>query len=112
MFTLSYFACVILTLNVRNAKGVDAIYTINVPELKGRIVAKGYNNTSFAEAINVSRNTLTNYLRQPDMIPYVVMIKTINVLNLSENQILDIFFANNLRLTQENKGAGQSNYHS
>lgn len=46
---------------------------VDVPKVKGKMAEKGFSITSFANALGVSRNTLSNYLDCPRRIPYSVI---------------------------------------
>lgn len=50
------------------------MFYLNTQMLKGRIVEKGYNLTTFAKAIGISRSALHDYMKDPSKIPYGVLL--------------------------------------
>lgn len=68
------------------------MYQVNVPALKGKIVERGYTNTSISKKIGVSRETFRNYLNHPGRLPIEIIYKLISTLNLSNSEASAIFF--------------------
>lgn len=42
------------------------MFKININKVKGKMAEKGFNNTSLAKEISISRNTLSSYLNNPE----------------------------------------------
>lgn len=72
------------------------MHTVNIPKVKGKMAERGYNNTSFAKALNISRNTLSHYMEDPDSIPYGVLHRMASLLCDDESEVVRIFFADKL----------------
>lgn len=68
------------------------MYTININKVKGKMAEKGFNNTSLAKKISVSRGTLIRYFRNPDKIPYFILSRLANCLCDNDNEAAEIFF--------------------
>lgn len=66
---------------------------VNIPKLRGKIAECGYNNTSFSKALNINRNTLSHYMKNPDSIPYGVLIDMARLLCDDNEEVARIFFA-------------------
>lgn len=81
------------TITYAIRKVVRKLYKIDVNKLQGKRVEKGYNLTSFADAIGVSRVTLHKYLDEPDKIPYSALTKMACILCDNELELQTIFFA-------------------
>ena len=43
---------------------------IDVPKVRGKMAERGFNITSMAMRLGVSRNTLSGYLETPEKMPY------------------------------------------
>lgn len=72
------------------------MHTVNVPKVRGKMAELGYNNTSFAKALNISRNTLAHYMDDPESIPYGVLHRMADILCDNRTEVMQIFFAENL----------------
>lgn len=73
------------------------MYEVDVPKFEGKIVEKGFTKKSFAEdVLKVSRETLRNYMKRPETIPYEVLSKAAQVLCDSPEEVLLIFFVHKL----------------
>lgn len=72
------------------------MFYVDVQKVKGRMVEKGYTNSSFAEKIGVSRNTLATYLSNPSRIPYDVLERIADALFDNVVEARDILFAQKL----------------
>ena len=73
------------------------MFCVNVPKLRGKIAEKGYNLTSFAKEIDVTRETVRAYLYHPERIPYHKIDAMASVLCDSHEEATVIFFDQNLR---------------
>ena len=67
---------------------------VDVQRLIGKIYEQGFNKTSFADELDISRETLRSYVRNPGNIPYDVIVRMNAALKLSPDEARDIFFAN------------------
>ena len=72
---------------------------VDVPKVRGKMAERGYTITSLASALGISRATLSNYLEEPDKIPYLVISSMAKLLCDSPKEASDIFFATDLRNT-------------
>ena len=70
---------------------------INVCKLKGKMAEKGYTITSMSEALNISRSTMSSYLKKPDKIPYGIILDMADMLCENVDEAKEIFFSCNLR---------------
>lgn len=69
------------------------MYTVDIPKFEGKIVEKGYTKKTFAEnVLHISRETLRNYMKKPENIPYEVLAKAAQALCDSREEVLLIFF--------------------
>ena len=75
--------------------------SINVPRVRGKMAEHGYNVTSMATKLNISRMTLAKYLEQPQIMPYHIMTAMATLLCDSNEEATSIFFDGSLRKTQE-----------
>lgn len=75
------------------------MFHVDVPRVRGKIAEKGMTVTSVAERANISRNTLANYLENPEKMPYSMIILLANMLCSDEAEAEAIFFAPDLRNT-------------
>ena len=66
---------------------------VDTQKLIGKIYERGYNKTSFAEVLDISRVTLRSYVKNPGSIPYSVIERMSAALSLSADEARDIFFA-------------------
>ncbi|MBR2867833.1 MAG: helix-turn-helix domain-containing protein [Clostridia bacterium] len=73
------------------------MYIVNVEKLKGKMVEKGFNNTTFSYALGIGRDTLRSYLKDYSKIPYDILSKMAEVLECDEHEAKAIFFV--LKLT-------------
>lgn len=73
------------------------MYSVNIKKLEGRIKEKGYNRSTFAEALGINRDTLRAYLNNYEKIPYGIIDKMASVLECNGEEANAIFFA--LKLT-------------
>lgn len=72
---------------------------VDVPRVKGKMAERGFSVTSLANALGVSRNTLSKYLDCPNKIPYSVISNMATLLCDTPEEASCIFFATNLRNT-------------
>lgn len=73
------------------------MYKVDVPRVKGKMAENGYNITSLAHAIDVSRNTLSSYLANPSNIPYDKLALIASLICRDVAEAAEIFFAQDLR---------------
>jgi len=74
---------------------------MDVQKLKGKMAEKNYSITSLAQALGISRNTLSSYLISPGKIPYETIKKMADLLCDSADDAMQIFFAAYLRGTKD-----------
>lgn len=67
--------------------------TVDTNRLIGKMYEKGYNKSSFADELNISRETLRKYINKPHTIPYSIIERAIVILKLDSEEAKDIFFA-------------------
>lgn len=67
--------------------------TVDTKRLIGKIYENGYNRSSFAGELGISRETLRKYIKNPASMPYTVIEKAISILHLNSEEAKDIFFA-------------------
>lgn len=72
------------------------MFVVNVLKLKGRIIERGYNCSTFAQEIGISKKTLYNYMTDPEKIPYKIIEKMVSVLFDSPDDAMQVFFAQKL----------------
>ena len=70
---------------------------VDVPKVRGKMAEKGYNITSMAELLGISRATMSAYLDSPGKIPYSTISKLASILCDDDDEATNIFFAPNLR---------------
>lgn len=68
------------------------MYTVNIAKTRGKMAEKGFSCTSLAKEIGITRNTLSNYLSDPNKIPYSVLSKMAEVLCDNLQEAREIFF--------------------
>lgn len=73
------------------------MFHVDVPRVRGKMAEKGYNISSTAEKLDVDRNTLTSYLKNPEKMPYNVVSQLAEILCDSSDEATAIFFATDLR---------------
>lgn len=66
--------------------------TVNVNRLIGKMYEKGFNKTSFADGLEISRETLRSYIKKPQNMPYAIIVRAISLLGLDIDEAKDIFF--------------------
>ena len=69
------------------------MYRVDTARLCGKIVEKGYNQQTFADAVGVCRDTMRGYIKDCNKIPYKVLTKMVDVLGCDYSEARDIFFA-------------------
>lgn len=79
------------------------MFTVNVPELKGRMAARGKNIAGLSREMGISRNTLSHYLKNPSNITYSTINQIATILDMEAGEAQTIFFNTNLTLTQDLK---------
>jgi len=70
---------------------------INVCKLRGKMTEKGYTITSMSKALHISRSTMSGYLKNPDKIPYGIILEMADMLCENTDEAKEIFFSCNLR---------------
>ena len=73
------------------------MFHVDIPKVRGKMAEKGYNMTSLAESLGVSRNTLSTYLSNPGKMPYDTMMQMASILCGDSSDAVQIFFAPDLR---------------
>ena len=69
------------------------MFQVDVPKLLGRMKERGYTQQSLSDAIEISRETLRNYLNNYATIPYRVLQKMAALLCSDAADAESIFFA-------------------
>lgn len=82
---------------LRKTKEDEKLYWVDIPRVKGKMAECGYNITTFAQEIGVSRNTMSSYLANPKTIPYDKLATMAELLCDSKHEAAQIFFASDLR---------------
>lgn len=72
------------------------MFYMDVPKIKGKMGEKGYNTTTLAKALGISRNTLSSYLAEPDKFPYDILEKLAVILFDNVEEARKIIFAQKL----------------
>lgn len=72
---------------------------VDVPKVRGKMAERGYTITSLSKELKIARATLSNYLEDPDKIPYLIIAAMAHLLCDSPEEATDIFFAQDLRNT-------------
>jgi len=72
------------------------MYSIDTQALKAKIVYRGFNQGKFANLLGISQNTLSQYLKTPEKMQYNIILKMIELLDLSREEIEAIFFSEKL----------------
>ena len=80
-----------ITIVIRKSEVIQV--TVNINRLIGKMYEKGYNKTSFANELEISRETLRAYINKPQNMPYSIIEKSISLLGLNSDEAKDIFFA-------------------
>lgn len=73
-------------------------YTIDIGAIKGKQGQLGISNTKLALEVGVSRNTLATYYKNPEKMPFEIMVNISEKLNIGTEEARRIFF--NEKLTQ------------
>ena len=68
-------------------------YNVDISKVKGKMAEKGYGIESLANELEIDRNTLSSYLKNPAKIPYRVIAKLAIVLCDTDEEAKSIFFA-------------------
>lgn len=77
------------------------MYSVDIPRVKGKMAERGYNITTFANKLGVSRNTMSSYLSNPKTIPYDKLSLMAEMLCDGNEEAASIFFTPYLRFTKE-----------
>jgi plasmid maintenance system antidote protein VapI len=72
---------------------------VDVPRVKGKMAERGFTITSLSEKLDVDRNTLSSYLKNPNKLPYEVVSNMAKLLCDNADEASSIFFASDLRIT-------------
>ena len=70
---------------------------IDVPRVRGKMAERGYTITSLAKKLKIARATLSNYLDDPNKMPYLIIAAMADILCDSTEEAKNIFFAQDLR---------------
>ncbi len=68
------------------------MYRINIAKVRGKMGEKGYNISTLANSIEINRNTMAEYMRNPSRMPYRVIERLAAILCESKEEAGDIFF--------------------
>lgn len=71
------------------------MYYVDIPELKAQMARKAYNITTFSQKMGVCRETVSRVLNGENP-AYPFMCKSMEVLELSKEDAMNIFFASKL----------------
>ena len=71
---------------------------VDIPKVKGKMAEHGYTITSLAKELGVSRSTLSNYLDDPNRIPYSIISDMAKLLCDTSEEAIAVFFAPDLRI--------------
>ena len=66
---------------------------VDVDKLLGKIKERRFTIKSLSDEIGVSRNTLSEYIKKPEKIPYDIINKIVSALHLNYEESVSIFFA-------------------
>lgn len=72
---------------------------MDVQKIKGKMAERNYSITSFAQALGISRNTLSLYLHSPGKTPFEIVSKMAELLCSGPDEAVQIFFASYFRGT-------------
>lgn len=53
---------------------------VNTRKVIGRMAELGYSKSQFAEALGISRGTLSHYLKEPERMPYSIISQMVDLL--------------------------------
>lgn len=76
------------------------MYSVDIPRVKGKMAERGYNITTLANKLGVSRNTMSSYLSNPKTIPYDKLSLMATILCEGSDEAASIFFTPDLRFTK------------
>lgn len=85
------------------------MYKVDVPRVRGKMAERGYNITTLARELGVSRNTLASYLSNSSSIPYDKLSKLAELICDDSCEAASIFFKQDLRFTKGNTKKGVCN---
>ncbi|MCI7301481.1 helix-turn-helix domain-containing protein [Ihubacter massiliensis] len=71
-------------------------YEIDIKAIKEIMGGKDMSNIALANKIGVNRNTLRTYFKNPEKMPYEIILKIALVLDIPDNRIRGIFFKQKL----------------
>lgn len=72
------------------------MFFVDTVALRGKMGERRCNVTQLANAIGISRNTLSHYMENPRKFPYPIMIGIATELNLNYGEAQAIFFKQKL----------------
>lgn len=75
--------------------------TVNANKLRGKIAEKGYTISSLASDMNVTRDTMSRYIKDPRAMQLGQIIRLASLLCDSDEEAKSIFLVQDLRETQE-----------
>ena len=70
---------------------------VDVPKVRGKMAERDYSITSLAKELGITRGTLSNYLEDPQKIPYFIIRAMAEILCDTPEEASSIFFAPDLR---------------
>ncbi len=73
------------------------MWKIDVNRVRGKMAERGLTITSFAERLEINRNTLASYLECPNKTPYYVVCNMASILCDNTAEAISIFFACDFR---------------
>lgn len=72
---------------------------VDVPKVRGKMAEKGFGIGSLADALEIDRNTMSAYLKNPEKMPYAIVSRMAQLLCDTPEEASSIFFATDLRST-------------
>lgn len=70
------------------------MYHVDIAKVRGKMGEKQFSIRSLSEVLDIDRNTLAGYLKEPEKIPYRVLSNMALILCDSADEAKQIFFAN------------------
>lgn len=71
-------------------------YSINIIAIKGKQGQLGVSNSKLAKEIGINRNTLATYYKHPEKMPFEVISKIAEILDIKVEEARSIFFSEKL----------------
>ena len=89
-------------MNLCKTQGGEKLYSVNIPRVKGKMAERGYNITTLAHELGISRNTLSSYLSNPATMPYDKMSRIAELLCDDASEAANIFLHQTYVLRKKN----------